>query len=97
MVPIKVMNPTTETITLHKNRQLEEFNLFDNTIDMFPIVKSMCTHAEIKEDKDQMGQRNNNNRRSSEDKCLPYSDMEVNYLLSSQQSQLNELLVKNKE
>jgi len=67
MVPIKVMNPTTEAITLHRNRQLGEFNLLDDTINIFPIVKSNCTHAEIKEDKDQMGQRNNNIRRSSED------------------------------
>jgi hypothetical protein len=56
MVPIKVMNPTTETITLHKNRQLGEFTLLDDTINIFPIVKLNCTHAEIKEDKDQMGQ-----------------------------------------
>jgi hypothetical protein len=44
-----------------------------------------------------MGQRNNNKRRSSEDKLLSYFDMEANDLLSSQQSQLNELLVENKE
>ena len=87
MVPIKVMNPTTETITLRKNRQLGEFTLLDDTINIFPIVKSNCTHAEITEDKDQMGQRNNNKRRSSEDNFLSYFDMEANDLLSSQQSQ----------
>ena len=97
MVPIKVMNPTTETITLHKNRQLGEFNLLDDAINIVPIVKSNCTHAEIKENKDQMGQRNNNKRRSSEDKFVSYFDMEANDLLSSQQLQLNELLVENKE
>lgn len=97
MVSIKVMNPTNGTITLNKNRQFGEFNLLDDTINIVPNIKSNCTHAEIKEDKDQMGQRNNNKRRSSEDKFLSYFDMEANDLLSSQQSQLNELLVKNKE
>jgi hypothetical protein len=44
-----------------------------------------------------MDQTNNNKRKSLEDKFLSYFDMETNNLLLSQQSQLNELLVKNKE
>ena len=97
MVPIKVMNPTAETITLLNNRQLGEMYLLGDTINSFPIVKSNCTHAVIKEDEDQMDQTNNNKRTSFEDKFLSYFDMETNNLLLSQQSQLNELLVKNKE
>ena len=97
MIPIKVMNPTAETITLLNNRQLGEIYLLGDTINSFPIVKSNCTHAVIKEDEDQMDQTNNNKRRLSEDKYLSYFDMETNNLLLSQQSQLNELLVKNKE
>ena len=97
MVPIKVMNLTAETITLLNNRQLGEIYLLGDTINSFPIVKSNCTHAVIKEDEDQMDQTNNNKRRSFEDKFLSYFDMETNDLLLSQQSQLNELLDKNKE
>jgi hypothetical protein len=44
-----------------------------------------------------MDQTNNNKRKSFEDKFLSYFDMETNNLLLSQQSQLNELLVKTKE
>jgi hypothetical protein len=56
-------------------------SMLGDTIYSFPIVKSNCTHAVIKEDEDQMDQTNNNKRRLSEDKYLSYFDMETNNLL----------------
>ena len=102
LVPIKILNPTSESVRLHRSKPLGEFKILDHTYDIHQSYNILCTASENtpytagqKFQSSHVSSKSGNTKSAHNSEFL--SLFEINSDLSSQKKQnVEKLLIENK-
>lgn len=97
MVPLKILNPTSESLTIHKGKPLGEFTILDETCTVHDMGTDKRMTADVSTHNcSQANYRSDSNKKSKHDEFLSLFELRSVELSTEEKQNLTQLLVDNK-